>query len=121
MKLNVKKLSFLALVGLFCVSCNSVSSKAEEYAKKEYEAAVSLDFEKAKAIDEEATEYYESLSDKDKATYDEAFRAATQKYEAEIEKAAEKAANAMGSILNVAGEVAEDMDEMSEDAEESNN
>lgn len=82
-------------------------------------SAVSFDFAKAKAIDEEATKYYESLSAEDKATYDEAFRAAKEKYEAEAEKAVEKAANAMGSILNVAGDVAEDMNEMTEDAEES--
>lgn len=121
MNINVKNLCILGLLGLFCISCNSVSSKAEEYAKKEYEAAVSFDFAKAKAIDEEATKYYESLSDEDKATYDKAFRAAQEKYEAEAKKAAEKAANAMGSILNVANDVAEDMNEMTEDAEESAN
>lgn len=66
----MKKILVIAAMMAMFVACKSVEEKAKDYQKDMLEAISEGDFEKAEKIGKEAEEWYESLSEEDKAKVD---------------------------------------------------
>lgn len=66
----MKKILVIAAMLAMFVACKSVEEKAKDYAKDMAEAIADGDLKKAEEIAKEAGEWYDSLSDEDKAKVD---------------------------------------------------